>query len=58
MTEERILVVGTGQVGPGIALSFALGGFEVVLSGRSEGKLAQGLAGVEQAGTCARRAAT
>jgi 3-hydroxybutyryl-CoA dehydrogenase len=50
VTEERILVVGTGQVGPGIALSFALGGFEVVLSGRSDEKLAQGLAGVEQAG--------
>jgi hypothetical protein len=49
VTEERILVVGTGQVCPGIALSFALGGNEVVLSGRSDEKLAQGLAWVQQA---------
>jgi 3-hydroxybutyryl-CoA dehydrogenase len=36
-------------MGPGIALSFALGGFEVVLSGRSEHRLASELAGLERA---------
>jgi 3-hydroxybutyryl-CoA dehydrogenase len=38
--EESILVLGTGQMGPGIALSFALAGYVVVLSGRSQERLA------------------
>src|SRR5919198_6003712 len=38
--EEAILVIGTGQMGPGIALSFARAGYVVVLSGRSQERLA------------------
>jgi 3-hydroxybutyryl-CoA dehydrogenase len=40
--EESVLVIGTGQMGPGIALSFALAGFDVILAGRRR-------EGVEQA---------
>jgi 3-hydroxybutyryl-CoA dehydrogenase len=32
--DASVLIVGTGQMGPGIALSFALAGFDAVLAGR------------------------
>ena len=40
---RRLLVIGTGQMGPGIALSAARGGCQVTLYGRSEGSLARGM---------------
>jgi 3-hydroxybutyryl-CoA dehydrogenase len=40
---RRLLVIGTGQMGPGIALSAARGGCQVTLYGRSESSLARGL---------------
>jgi 3-hydroxybutyryl-CoA dehydrogenase len=40
---QRLLVIGTGQMGPGIALSAARGGTRVTLYGRSEASLARGL---------------
>jgi 3-hydroxybutyryl-CoA dehydrogenase len=42
---RRLLVIGTGQMGPGIALSAARGGMEVTLYGRSQESLARGMAG-------------
>ena len=39
MNNESILVVGTGQMGPEIALSFAAAGFRVTLVGRREESL-------------------
>jgi 3-hydroxybutyryl-CoA dehydrogenase len=39
--DDSMLVIGTGQMGPGIALSFALAGYPVVLSGRSPERLAR-----------------
>lgn len=39
---HNILVVGTGMMGPGIALSAARGGFNVCLCGRSEASLQRG----------------
>lgn len=47
--DESILVIGTGQMGPGIALSFALAGYPVVLSGRSQERLASAARGLEDA---------
>jgi 3-hydroxybutyryl-CoA dehydrogenase len=41
---RRLLVIGTGQMGPGIALSAARGGCQVTLYGRSEASLARGMA--------------
>lgn len=40
---KRLLVVGTGQMGPGIALSAARGGCQVTLYARSEASLARGM---------------
>lgn len=37
--QESILVIGTGQMGPGIALSAALAGYDVVISGRGPERL-------------------
>lgn len=42
-TDERVLVIGTGQMGPGIALSFALAGYRVTLSGRRPAGVDAGL---------------
>ena len=39
--DESVLVLGTGQLGPGLALSFVLAGYVVVLSGRSQERLAR-----------------
>lgn len=47
-TVNRVGVVGTGTMGPSIAQVFALGGYEVVLAGRSEDKVTKALAGIEQ----------
>ena len=41
---RRLLVVGTGQMGPGIALSAARGGCQVTLYARSADSLARGMA--------------
>ena len=41
---RRLLVVGTGQMGPGIALSAARGGCQVTLYARSDDSLARGMA--------------
>jgi 3-hydroxybutyryl-CoA dehydrogenase len=43
-----IAVVGTGNMGPGIAATFALSGFNVRLVGRSEEKLAGARSAIEQ----------
>ena len=48
--DDSVLVVGTGQMGPGIALSFALAGYEVVLSGRSRERLAAAERDIDTAG--------
>jgi 3-hydroxybutyryl-CoA dehydrogenase len=40
---RRLLVIGTGQMGPGIALSAARGGCSVTLYGRSQASLAKGM---------------
>lgn len=42
-TIERVVVIGTGIMGPGIAQSFAAGGRETVLVSRSEDGLGRGL---------------
>lgn len=51
---KRLLVIGTGQMGPGIALSAARGGLQVTLYGRSQESLARGMA-VWQSGLAAMR---
>lgn len=38
--DDVILVIGSGQMGPDIALSFALHGYSVVLAGRAEDRVA------------------
>jgi 3-hydroxybutyryl-CoA dehydrogenase len=47
--DESILVIGTGQMGPGIALSCALAGYPVSLSGRSHERLAKATRDLEAA---------
>ncbi|MHB0870524.1 MAG: 3-hydroxyacyl-CoA dehydrogenase family protein [Chloroflexota bacterium] len=44
---QRVVVVGTGMMGPGIALCFATAGKRVTLVGRSEESLARGRATLE-----------
>jgi 3-hydroxybutyryl-CoA dehydrogenase len=46
---ESVLVVGTGQMGPGIALSCALAGYPVILSGRSHERLGKATRDLEDA---------
>ncbi len=43
----RVAVIGTGMMGPGIALTLALAGHPVMLFGRSTASLARGLAAVD-----------
>lgn len=45
---QNIVVVGTGMMGPGIALSLARGGFSVALYGRTEASLQRGEANFTQ----------
>ncbi len=45
----RAAVVGTGMMGPGIAVTMARGGSQVSIYGRTEESVARGLAGVEAA---------
>src|SRR5437868_14091759 len=49
--DDVILVLGTGQMGPSIALSFALAGYPVILSGRSAERLARASRDMEAAAT-------
>src|SRR5947209_10152199 len=49
--EDVILVLGTGQMGPGIALSFALAGYPVILSSHSPERLARAARDMEAAAT-------
>lgn len=52
MRDDRfanVAVVGTGMMGPGIALSFAQAGCRVALVGRSDESVRRGLAGLESA---------
>ena len=44
---KRVTVVGAGLMGHGIALQFALGGYDVMLNDVSEGKLEQALGNVK-----------
>ncbi|MGE5618699.1 MAG: 3-hydroxyacyl-CoA dehydrogenase family protein [Sphingomonadaceae bacterium] len=44
---QRVVVIGTGMMGPGIALAFATAGKTVVLAGRSQESLARGLSTLE-----------
>lgn len=44
MDIHRVAVVGTGMMGPGIAATFALGGFETILVSRTPENAANGLA--------------
>jgi 3-hydroxybutyryl-CoA dehydrogenase len=44
---ERVMVIGTGIMGPGIAQAFAAGGREAVLVSRSEDGLARGMAAIQ-----------
>jgi 3-hydroxybutyryl-CoA dehydrogenase len=45
----RVAVVGTGMMGPGMAVTMARGGSQVAIYGRTEESVARGLAGVEAA---------
>ncbi|HWE64655.1 MAG TPA: 3-hydroxyacyl-CoA dehydrogenase family protein [Chloroflexota bacterium] len=45
----RTAVIGTGMMGPGIAVALAQGGCDVALVGRSQASVARGLAGVAAA---------
>lgn len=45
----RVAIIGTGQMGPGIAVSTALAGYPTVLIGRSEASVADGRARFEAA---------
>ncbi len=45
----QVAVIGTGMMGPGIALALAQGGCRVALFGRSPESVARGLAGVDAA---------
>jgi 3-hydroxybutyryl-CoA dehydrogenase len=47
-TVSRLAVLGTGQMGPGIAARLALAGHSVALCGRSEQSVERGLAGVDR----------
>src|SRR2546425_264787 len=49
--DDVILVLGTGQMGPSIALSLALAGYPVILSGRSAERLARAARDMEAAAT-------
>jgi len=49
MEIRRICCIGTGIMGPGIALAFALGGYPVHLYGRSHDSVRRGLSAVEEA---------
>ena len=40
----KAAVIGTGMMGPGIAMSLTLGGMETVILGRTEASAAAGLA--------------
>lgn len=44
---HRVVVIGTGMMGPGIVLCFAAGGKQVTLIGRSRESLARGQAAIE-----------
>lgn len=44
---QRVVVIGTGMMGPGIAQCFAAAGRKVILVGRSEAGLARGRAAIE-----------
>ena len=44
----RIVVIGTGMMGPGIGLTLALAGHPVVLFGRSVDGVTRGLAAVDR----------
>ena len=44
MDIQRVAVVGTGMMGPGIAVTFALGGFETVLVSRTRENAEKGIA--------------
>lgn len=46
-TKERVVVIGTGAMGPGIAQLFALGGHPVTLVGRSPESVARGVRQIE-----------
>ena len=45
---KKVTVVGTGVMGPGIALSFAIGGIEVALVGRTGARLKQSMARIRK----------
>jgi len=45
---KRVTVVGTGVMGPGIALSFGIGGIEVALVGRTGARLKQSMARIRK----------
>ena len=47
---SKILVMGTGMMGPGIALSLARGGFTVSLYGRSAASLDRGRVHLDRIG--------
>ncbi len=51
MASHRVVVVGTGTMGPGIATVCALGGLQTVLCGRTDASVAQGLDRARQAAT-------
>src|SRR5512138_3392058 len=44
MDFQRVAVVGTGMMGPGIAVTFALGGLNTILVSRTQANGAKGLA--------------
>jgi 3-hydroxybutyryl-CoA dehydrogenase len=44
---ERVVIIGSGIMGPGIAQAFAAGGREAVLVSRSEDGLARGMAAIQ-----------
>ena len=44
---EKVMVIGAGQMGAGIAQVFATSGFEVLLHDNSEAQLDKGIAGIE-----------
>jgi len=45
----RVAVIGTGMMGPGMALTFALGGSQVTMVGRSAESIERGYAGLDEA---------
>src|SRR5579871_1865940 len=46
---ERVAVIGTGMMGPGMALVFAQGGSSVAMVGRSDASVWRGLSRLEAA---------